>query len=517
MTKQPQPTWEGPDLASVPLFTAFGDSIDAARPGRVRSGFTLSTGVATTPTPSSLHVVGREAKVGPMGPPTEHSPEVDWDEASELRALASKRFSERAAQSAFVDETSRQELGRAVIMEVVQEATEARFAVHGSVSSANAQDALAQAVFDLMFGLGRLQPLVDRADVENIIVVGYDRVFLDLVGGEKVPGPPVAASDDELVQLLQDLASRADPPRVFSDANPDLHLNLDGARLAASAFVTHRPSVVIRRHRLVRITLDDLVGLDTVSPLLASFLAAAVKARLSIVVSGQQGDGKTTLLRALCAEIGPEEVLGTFETERELGLEQLVDEHPVVFSWEARPGSGERGPDGRPVNEFTLQDGMHASFRYALDRQIVGEVRGREVAQMIMAMESGSGSLSTTHAASASDTMEKLVSCAMQSGEFTRDSAVMKLARCLGLVVQLRSMYVRGRDGSVRKRRVVDEVLAITPGEESAGYAATTVFRSDPDGPAVAFVLPDHLRMLTGHGFTANEFLLEAQRHGGVA
>ena len=59
MTKQPQPTWEGPDLASVPLFTAFGDSIDAARPGRVRSGFTLTTAVATTPTPSSLHVVGR--------------------------------------------------------------------------------------------------------------------------------------------------------------------------------------------------------------------------------------------------------------------------------------------------------------------------------------------------------------------------------------------------------------------------------------------------------------------------
>ena len=330
MTKQPQPTWEGPDLASVPLFTAFGDAVDAARPGRVRSGFTLSSAVATPPTQSSLHVVGREAKVGPTGPPTEHSPEVDWDQASELRALASKRFSERAAQSPFVDETSRQELGRAVIMEVVEEATEARFAVHGSVSSANAQDALAQAVFDLMFGLGRLQPLVDRADVENIIVVGHDRVFLDLVGGEKVPGPPVAASDEELIQLLQDLASRADPPRVFSDANPDLHLNLDGARLAASAFVTHRPSVVIRRHRLVRITLDDLVGLDTVSPLLASFLAAAVKARLSIVVSGQQGDGKTTLLRALCAEIGPEEVLGTFETERELGLEQLVDEHPLV-------------------------------------------------------------------------------------------------------------------------------------------------------------------------------------------
>jgi Flp pilus assembly CpaF family ATPase len=74
---------------------------------------------------------------------------------------------------------------------------------------------------------------------------------------------------------------------VFSDANPDLHLNLDGARLAESAFVTHRSSLVIRLHRLVRISLDDLVGLGTVSPLLASFLAAAVKVRSSIVVSGQ--------------------------------------------------------------------------------------------------------------------------------------------------------------------------------------------------------------------------------------
>jgi len=222
MTKQPSPTWEKPDLASVPLFTAFGDGTDPARPGRVRSGFTLSS--AGGPTSSSLHVVGREARSGAEGRPTERAHEVDWDEASELRALASKRFSERIGQSPLADETARQELGRAVIMEVVQEATEARFAVNGSVSSAAAQDALAQAVFDLMFGLGRLQPLVDRPDVENIIVVGHDRVFLDLVGGEKVPGPPVAASDEDLIQLLQDLASRADPPRVFSDANPDLHL-----------------------------------------------------------------------------------------------------------------------------------------------------------------------------------------------------------------------------------------------------------------------------------------------------
>ena len=527
MTHPPvHPTPERPDLTSVPLFTVFGDAaVDPARPGRVRSGFTLPVPSGGVPATSALHLVGGPGE-RPVRPSAATEPaaresaapgEVNWEAASALRTVASKRFSERIDQAHVADEAARQELGRAVIMEVVQQATETRFAVEGSVGSLAEQERLAQGVFDLMFGLGRLQPLIDRPDVENIIVVGHDRVVLDLVGGEKVPGPPVAASDDDLIQLLQDLASRADPPRVFSDANPDLHLNLDGARLAASAFVMHRPSVVIRRHRLVRVTLDDLVKLGTVSPLLASFMAAAVRARSSIVVSGQQGDGKTTLLRALCAEIGPEEVLGTFETERELGLEQLVDEHPVVFSWEARPGSGERGAHGRPVNEYTLQDGMHASFRYALDRQIVGEVRGPEVAQMIMAMESGSGSLSTTHAATAGDTMEKLVSCAMQSGDYTRDSSVMKLARCLDLVVQMRSTYRRAPGGVIRKQRVVDEVLAITPGEDSAGYASTTVFRRNNDGPAVAHVLPDHLRALAGHGFTINEFLLEAQRHGGAA
>ena len=88
--------------------------------------------------------------------------------------------------------------------------------------------------------------------------------------------------------------------RPFSAAQPRLHLRLDGgARLAAAAWVTPRPSVVIRRHRLRRVTLDDLVERGTLDPVAASFLAAAVRARKSIVVAGPQGAGKTTLVRAL--------------------------------------------------------------------------------------------------------------------------------------------------------------------------------------------------------------------------
>ena len=124
------------------------------------------------------------------------------------------------------------------------------------------QQATAQAVFDALFRLGRLQPLVDDDRIENIIILGHDNVRLELTDGTlSRRGPPVADSDEELIDFLVFLASRCEVnARAFSEAQPRLHLRLDGgARLAATAWVTPRPSVVIRRHRLLQVTLDDLV------------------------------------------------------------------------------------------------------------------------------------------------------------------------------------------------------------------------------------------------------------------
>ena len=496
-------------LDAVPLFSAESHASDAAEwTGRTAPTFAVP-----------LADLQRARVAQPQRPASETKEtarEVDWTLATQLRAEASKRLTARLESLDGSTETERRELGRAVILETVQAATERRFAEHGMTWTPQAQGALAKAVFDLMFGLGRLQPLVDRDDVEDIIVIGHDRVFLNLVDGSKAPGPAVANSDADLVHLLQDLASRATPPREFSDAHPELNLNLDGARLAASMSIVHRPSVVIRRHRLVDLDLDDLVARGTLTPVMASFVAAAVRARRSIVVSGEQGVGKTTMLRALCSEIGPEEVIGSFETERELGLETMTDRHPLAFSWEARPGSSELGADGRRAGEFTLSREMWLSHRYILSRHITGEVRGPEVSEMIMAMESGSGSMSTTHAVSAAMAMEKLASCAMQSGEFTRDAAVMKLARCINVVIQMRTMLASGPDGQ-RKQRVVDEIVAITPGEGALGYASTTVFRRNPHGTAVPHVLPDHLRELAAYGFDVHAFQAEAQDEGDAA
>src|SRR5690606_36196642 len=139
-----------------------------------------------------------------------------------------------------------------------------------------------------------------------------------------VPASPVAASDEELMDFLSFVASRQQVnARPFAPSTPQLHLKLDGgARLAATAWVSPRPQVMIRRHRHTRISLEELVGLGSMSAVAASFLAAAIKAGKTIVVSGAQGAGKSTVVRGLCTDIPKTEILGTFETEYELMLHE---------------------------------------------------------------------------------------------------------------------------------------------------------------------------------------------------
>ncbi len=496
------------DPANLPLFAA--PPATEHRPGRVRSQFHLTPAsdppISASPNPVAYQgvPVGNGASAGV----------VDWALVAAFRSQASEQLSAAlGGDRARLDRQGQRELGRSIILELVAaEATEQVSAGREAFTPAQ-QQALATAVFDALFGLGRLQPLVDDERVENIIITGHDTVRLELVDGSIIPGPPVADSDEELVDFLVFLASRSEVnPRPFSPAQPRLHLRLDGgARLAAAAWVTPRPSVVIRRHRLLRVTLDDLVGLGMLSKVAASFLAAAVRARRSIVVAGPQGAGKTTMVRALCAQIPPYEAIGTFETEYELHLHELPEQHPIVHPWEARPGSGERGPDGRAAGEFSLDEALYDSFRFNLSRQIVGEVRGREVLAMIKAMESGAGSISTTHAASAQAALRKLVTCAMEAGpHVTEGYATRAVAENIDLVVQLHLETTPRPDGSARRDRWVSEIIAVTPGEKEKGYATTHVFTPAQTGPATPGVLPDEYRALERHGFDLTGFYAAA-------
>ncbi len=489
---------------SLPLFTSLPPSADD-RPGRVRSAFRLLPGGA--PQTSSERAV--HSAPGGVA--------VDWAVVARFRSKASEVLTQRLGGQRMA-RASQEQLGRAIILDLLESETADAVAEGRPTWSLGEQQALAGAVFDALFRLGRLQPLVDDERVENIIITGHETVLLELTDGSIVPGPSVADSEEELIEFLVFLASRSEVnPRPFSEAHPSLDLRLDGgARLAASAWTTARPSVVIRRHGLREVTLADLVARRTLSPVASSFLAAAVRARMSIVVAGSQGAGKTTMVRALCAEIGPYEAIGTFETEYELHLHELRDRHKIVHAWEARPGSGERGPDGRAAGEYSMDAQLSDSYRYNLSRQIVGEIRGREVWPMIKAMESGSGSISTTHAASASAALRKLVTCAMEDGpHVTHELATSKLAETIDLVVHMHLETTTLPDGTCQRRRWVSEILAVSLGEREIGYALTQVFAPGIDGPAVAAVLPDEMRFLQRHGFDAAGFFAEAARSGG--
>jgi len=299
------------------------------------------------------------------------------------------------------------------------------------------EQVLAQSVLDALFGLGPLQALVDDPDIENIDINGCDRVWATFADGSKRLMPAIAASDEELVDLVRSAAGRFGlAERRFDTARPELDLQLPGgARLSAVMAVSARPTISIRRHRFADLSLDDLCSMGAMGPELRSLLAAAVRARKNIVVSGAVNSGKTTLLRALAAEIDPRERLVTIEQAFELGLDTGSDRHPDIVALEARPANIEG--EGR----IPVADLVRRSLRMNADRVIVGEVLGDEVLPMLNAMSQGrSGSMCTIHAESSAGVFRRIASYAVQAPErLPIEATNLLIAGALHLVVHLDS------------------------------------------------------------------------------
>ncbi|WP_433274012.1 CpaF family protein [Pseudonocardia xinjiangensis] len=373
--------------------------------------------------------------------------------------------------------------------------TEARRRIaHGELQlDPRVERSVVQTVENTVWGLGRIQALLDVPDVEDIHITGCDVPVLRMTDGSvRTADGPVADSDADLVQQLQYIAAHhGSTERAFSPAQPCLNMQLpDGSRLAAMRDVVPRPIVTIRKHRLVDVCLRDLVRLETVSPTLARFLAALVTARLSILVTGTPASGKTTLLRALAREIDPRERFATLETEFELNLHRLPNRPPLLYAAECRSGSTERDPaTGRPAGEMTLSDLLHQTLRMSVTRVLVGEVRGEEALPMLEAMNAGMpGSMCTLHAGSASEAFERLVTATMKgAGSGWSDSFVTRLAaQGIDYVVHMRQALAPGG----RRTRVVSEVAEVTSLGENGGVAMNRVFAATDTGdPRARFQL----------------------------
>jgi Flp pilus assembly CpaF family ATPase len=391
-----------------------------------------------------------------------------------------------------VDRTQARRLITGAVTEWAHEQTAAGLAM----PSAQTQTQLARVVFDRRYGLGMLQPYLERTDVENIVVNGCDQTWVTYTDGVKESGPAVAATDEELVEWIQLLARRGNSNREFSHANPLLDVALaDGVRLAVVHWVSRRPYLAFRVHRLVDVTLDQLTGLGTLSEPVEEFLRAAVKARRNIVVCGEVNTGKTTLVRALANEIDPDERIITLESDFELFLddERLAHRHHDVVALEARHANSEG------VGEVRLQDLVPASLRLNPDRVIVGEARHGELAPMLEVMYSGArGSMCTLHVHRPAHVFNRVIQLGRRAGlGFSTDDLHLMFGLAEPLIVYLQ------RD-TQSNERFVSEVMEVGPPADGSEPARNHIFTPGPDGratPASGHISADLLNELSAYGF----------------
>src|SRR6266851_6335788 len=372
--------------------------------------------------------------------------------------LAEQRRLDAAAGMPPMSGEDERQFARALIAQVLENHARSEITAGRAPSNAQEEEELAAAIHAALFGVGRLQPLLEEQQIENIDINGCDRVFLGYADGREVLGEPVAESDDELVDLIQALAAYSGlSSRPFDTANPQLDLRLpDGSRLSAVMDVTLRPAVSIRRARMGKVFLADLVGNGTLLPEAAAFLAAATAARKNIMIAGATNAGKTTLLRAIANQIPASARLITVERALELGLDQFPELHPNVIALE------ERLPNSEGQGAISMAELVRRSLRMNPSRVIVGEVLGDEIVTMLNAMTQGNdGSLSTIHSNSSLEVFNRISTYAIQAAErLPVEATHMLIAGAIDFVIfiEKRNEYARGG----RLRRFISSIREVT-------------------------------------------------------
>ncbi len=285
-------------------------------------------------------------------------------------------------------------LGRSHTPSDVAEAMRAE----GRVVTDSALVATVEALRRHSVGAGPLEPLLRQAGVTDVLVNGPDQVFVDRGRGLELTGVRFG-SDAEVRGLAQRLA--ASVGRRLDDAAPFVDARLaDGCRVHAVLGTVAGPGTCLslRVPAARTFSLADFVSSGSLSERAAALLDRLVAAKLAFLVSGGTGSGKTTLLAALLALVPEQERILVVEDSRE-----LAPRHPHVIGLAGRP------PNAEGAGAVTLTDLVRQSLRMRPDRLVVGEVRGGEIVDLLMAMNTGhEGGCGTVHANSAEDVPARL-------------------------------------------------------------------------------------------------------------
>jgi len=306
------------------------------------------------------------------------------------------------------------------------------------------RDRIGREIADDIFGYGPLEQLLSDRTISEVMVNGHDQIWIERDG--LLSMTDLRFSDDaQLRRIITKMVGQVG--RRIDESSPLVDARLpDGSRVNAiiPPLSLSGPLLTVRRFDQERFDLLELIRIDTLSDTGADFLCACIKADLNILISGGTGTGKTTMLNALSAAVPDRDRIVTIEDAAELQLQQRH-----VVRLESRP----KNIEGE--GEITIRDLVRNSLRMRPDRIIVGEVRGAEALDMLQAMNTGhEGSLSTIHANSARDALNRLETMVLMAGYDLPVRAIRHhVSSALDLIVQIERL-----DDGTRHVTLITEV-----------------------------------------------------------
>ncbi|MEM8813042.1 MAG: CpaF family protein [Pseudomonadota bacterium] len=394
----------------------------------------------TPPPPENGGAAEEAVAPEPVAPPPESKP-VPTSKMIDVKARIHHKLIEDLNLVA-LDRLSRSEVTDEIRDYVGEYAKQERLALNTSET-----DDLVETIVDEMMGLGPLEPLLSDPTISDILINGHHNCFVERSG---VLQPIKIPFKDEahLLRIINKIVSAVG--RRIDESYPTCDARMsDGSRFNAAIrpIAIDGPLVSIRKFSKKPLGLDKLVGFGALTPSMSEVLAAAVNARVTTLISGGTGTGKTTMLNALSAFISHSERLITIEDAAELQLQQ-----PHVGRLETRP------PNVEGNGEIKQRDLVKNALRMRPDRVILGEVRGEEAFDMLQAMNTGhEGSMATIHANNPRDAIARLEQMLGMTGmPMTVSSIRSQIASAIGLIVQL----TRLADGQ-RKVTSIAEVTGL--------------------------------------------------------